>query len=148
MNRLRKLPPSERQDALNDAVILFAGRLRRNPTLGLTAENKHLLPAYVVQHARSIASSLYRARTRRPRALSLDAIPIANEPSTSDSTIAMLVEEFRDLLPEDEWFICLLRFRMDWRRAHLAAALGVSIHRVRTAEVSLREQLASFNAFA
>ena len=148
VNRLRKLPAAERRDALNDALILFAGRLRRDPTLGLTEATQHLLPAYVAQHARSIASSLYRTRSRQPNGVTLDDHPLANVPSVADSSVVMLIDEFRDVLREDEWFIYLLRFRMDWKREHVAAALGVTVHRVRTTEVSLRERLASFGTFA
>lgn len=148
VNRLRKLPAAERHDALNDALILFAGRLRRDPTLGLTEATHHLLPAYVSQHARSIASSLYRARARQPQGVALDEHPLAKEPSVADSCVVVLIDEFRDLLREDEWFICLLRFRMDWKREHIAAALGVTVHHVRTAEASLRERLASYSTIA
>ena len=148
VNRLRKFTAAERRDALNDALVLFAGRLRRDPTLGLTEATQHLLPAYVSQHARSIASSLHRARSRQPHGVALNKHPLAKEPSVADSSVVVLIEEFRDVLREDEWFICLLRFRMDWKREHVAAALGVTIHRVRTAEESLRERLASFNTIA
>jgi len=123
MNQLRKFPAGERQDALQDALLLFAARLRRDPTLGLSDATQHLLPAYVAQHARSIASSLYRARSRRPQAMGLESLPVTKEPSVADSSVVELIDDFRELLHEDEWFICLLRFRMDWKREHVAAAL-------------------------
>lgn len=148
MNRLRKFPAGERQDALQDALLLFAARLRCDPTLGLNEATQHLLPAYVAQHARSIASSLYRARTRRPQAVDLESLPVSKEPSVSDSSVVELIDDFREVLHEDEWFICLLRYRMDWKREHVAAALGVTVHRIRAAEASLRDRLSCFRTVA
>lgn len=147
-NRLRMFPVVERRDALHEAVLRFAKRLKRDPTLGLTEATQHLLPAYVSQHARSIASSLYRARSRRPPSVTLEEHPLAKEPSVADSTVALLIEDFRKLLREDEWFICLLRFRMDWKREDVAAALGVTVHRVRSAEACLRDRLINFSTLA
>ncbi len=148
VGRLRCFQVGEREDALHEAVVLFSARLKKNPTLGLAEGMDHMLAAHVCQHARSIASSLYRRRAEQTKCISLEQHPVGKEPSVAHSSVVMLIEEFHEMLRDDEWFVCLMRYRMDWALADVAAALGTTVYQVRQAQDSLRKRLEAYRSLA
>ena len=56
-------------------------------------------------------------------------------------THTLVAEDIDAILVEIEWFVCLMRYRMGWTLADVAAALGTTVYQVRHAQDSLRERL-------
>lgn len=137
---LRSLPARVRAEALEEAKGQFAQRLWSDPTLGVNAHSQEQLPGFVRNHARSIASSLVRRSKAQSRLVPLDTTVVACR-RTAESSVTDFIDELDHVLDELEFLVGLFRFRLAWPRAAVAAALDLTVHRIRTVEADIRKRL-------
>lgn len=135
------------EELLADAQSRFALRLWKNPMLGIQVEQEHLLPGFIRNHARSIASAVLRSRVAvsETHAL-LEDLP-DNASCVGRCEYAELVDFLNraclELLDEELEMIARFRWFLRWPERAVARYFGCTRHEVRACEQRAREAIAT-----
>lgn len=137
----RVISPTALEDLVEDACQEFAVQLLINPTLGITPEERLLLPGFIRNYARDIGKKLRRKQLRSPgrEELRKGWRPKVEGQSSSPPNGIIIAEAreqfvraFNSALSDEEREVVRARFIGGLTIAETASRLGMSVSQVRT----------------